>query len=198
MRSRVLVFQKRREQAAGFSLVELVVAMAVALVLMAIGMPYFLRAFHAYQLTNSAYQLADILRLTRYDAMRLNGNGSCVINPDPLDSTMTDVFADENGDGIRGPNEEMIQLGNGGNLVGGGVPGAGGMLTSANVTSATLTEGPGNATIQFDWRGAGNPATNVAGFYLASPTAPDAGYRAVLLMPSGSIQVWTSDINGNW
>jgi len=35
-------------------------------------------------------------------------------------------------------------------------------------------------------------------FYLSSGLAPEAGYRAVVLMPTGSIQIWMSDTSGNW
>ena len=35
-------------------------------------------------------------------------------------------------------------------------------------------------------------------FYLGSTIAPEAGYRAVLLMPAGSIQIWTADPSGYW
>ncbi len=74
----VMKSQKRKSRkwngAEGFSLTELVVTMAVALVLIGIGMPSFLRAYHSYQLTNAASQLADILRLTRYEAIQRNVN----------------------------------------------------------------------------------------------------------------------------
>jgi len=32
---------------------------------MAVALPYFLRAYHSYQLSNAAVQTADIVRLTR-------------------------------------------------------------------------------------------------------------------------------------
>lgn len=191
--------RKDRGQAAGFSLTELVVAIAVALVLMAIGMPNFLRAYHAYQLTNAAQKFSDILRLTRYDAIRLNKNVNCVIKPDAADPTRTDVFADENGDTLPGPLEKIILLDNGGNLVDSGVvPGTAALLAAANVTSVPITPPPGNATITFDSRGAVNPATAVNVFYLGSPNSAEAGFRAVLLMPAGSIQMWTGDASGTW
>jgi len=28
--------------------------------------------------------------------------------------------------------------------------------------------------------------------------APEAGYRVVLLMPAGSLEIWTGDSTGNW
>jgi len=73
----------------GFSLTELVVAMAVAMILMAVALPAFLRAYHSYQLNNAATQVADIVRLTRYEAIRLNKTVNCVIRPDATDPTMT-------------------------------------------------------------------------------------------------------------
>jgi len=51
--------------------------------------------------------------------------------------------------------------------------------------------------ITFDARGAVTSA-NVNAFYLSSAIAPDAGYRAVLLMTAGSIQIWTADPSGYW
>ncbi len=195
--------KKTRKQRNGFSLTELVVTMAVALVLMGIGMPYFLRAYHAYQLTNAAEQLSSILRLTRYEAIRLNKAVNCVIAPVAADPTMTNAFADDDNDSNPGPTEKIILLGNGGNLVdGGGIPGTGGMLAAANVTSGTIAITPGTSSVQFDSRGAvivtGTITSKAYVFYLASPVAPETGYRAVLLMPSGSIEIWTGDVNGNW
>ncbi len=202
MNSRKTV-KKTLRQRNGFSLTELVVTLAVAFVLTAIGMPYFLRAYHSYQLTNAASQLSDILRLTRYEAIRLNKAVNCVIAPVAADPTMTNAFADDDNDGNPGPTEKIILLGNGGNLVdGGGIPGTGGMLAAAKVTSGTIAVAPGTSSVQFDSRGAvivAGAMTNKAYvFYLASPVAPETGYRAVLLMPSGSIQIWTGDVNGNW
>jgi len=184
-------------RAAGFSLLELVVAMAVALLVIGIGLPSFLRAYHAYQLTNAASQLADILRLTRYEAIRLNKNVSCLIQPDPTSSGVTDAFADSDGNLSPSPTEKIVLLGNGGNIVDPGVvPGAGALLTKANLTAATSAT-PGTMAVPFDARGA--VATgNVTVFYMASSLGPEAGYRAVILLPAGSIQVWTGDGTGYW
>jgi len=192
---------RRRRGTAGFSLTELVVALGVAMVLMAISMPAFLRAYHAYQLTNASSQMADILRLTRYEAIRRNTSVNCVIKPYASDPTLTSAFADIDGDGSPGPLEKIILLGGNGNLVdSGGVPGTGALYAGANVTSAPGLPAAGNATIAFDSRGAatmGN-VSNVEVFFLANAGAPEVGFRAVLLMPSGSIQIWSGDNAGNW
>lgn len=175
-------------------------AIAVAMILAAVGMPAFLKAYHAYQLTSAASQLSDILRLTRYEAIRQNKSINCIIQPDGIDPTRTDAFADADGAATPGPTDKIILLGPGGNIVdGGGVPGTTALLAKANVPggTGTTTATPGNMTIGFDSRGAVSPP-NVTVFYVASGQAPDAGYRAVLLMPAGSIQIWSGDLVGNW
>jgi len=179
----------------GFSLTELVVALAVALILMAIGLPSFLRAYHSYLLTNSATQMADILRLSRYEAIRLNKQVNCQVQPYASDPTMTIVWA---GNGPQGTGDKMILLGSSGNLVDAStVPQTGTLLSQAVGGTVPATPSPSSAVITFDARGAVTSA-NVNAFYLSSAIAPDAGYRAVLLMPAGSIQIWTADATGYW
>jgi len=183
----------------GFSLTELVVALAVALILMAIGLPAFLRAYHSYLLTNSASQMADILRLSRYEAIRLNKQVNCQIQQTYAgDPTLTLVWADSNRNGVQDIGEKMIVLGASGNLVdGSSIPGTSAMLSQAVSGVTPNTPSPTSGVITFDARGAVTPA-NVNAFYLSSAIAPEAGYRAVLLMPAGSIQIWTADQSGYW
>src|SRR6266403_1266326 len=169
----------------GFSLTELVVAMAVAMILMAVSLPSFLRAYHSYRLSNAATQVADIVRLTRYEAIRINRTVNCVIRPDATDPTMTHAsMTDVNGNPLTGVASRMIVLGPSGNLA------ALGATTPAAVP-------PAGGTVQFDARGA-STSGNVTVFYLNAPGSPDSGFRAVLLMPAGSIQIWSDDTAGNW
>jgi len=167
------------------------------MILMAVGLPMFLRAYHSYQLSSAATQVADILRLTRYEAIRLNKKVPCMIEPSATNPGMTSVWADSNWNGVLDPTEKTILLGSSGNLVGGSVPGTTALIASA-VQSAPTTLGA--SPIWFDARGAICLPTpmNVNVFYLASSVAPEAGFRAVLLMPAGSIQIWTADTTGNW
>lgn len=185
----------------GFSLTELVVALAVAMILMAVGLPAFLRAYHAYQLSTAATQVADILRITRYEAIRLNKPVNCVIQPSGSNPGMTNLWADSNWNGKMDSTERMVLLGSGGNLVdGGSVPNTSGLMTQAQISSAVTAPSPTGSTVGFDARGAVLPVTlsNVNVFYLSSNLAPEAGFRAVILLPSGSMQIWTADISGNW
>jgi type IV fimbrial biogenesis protein FimT len=197
MKRRMFDAQSASWREYGFSLTELVVTLAVALILMAIGLPAFLRAYHSYLLTNSASQMADILRLTRYDAIRLNTQQGlkCQVGPYTGDPTMTAVW---DGNGSQDTAYKKILLGSSGNLVDAGtVPQTGTLLSQAVSGVTPNTPSPTSGVITFDARGAVTPP-NVNAFYLGSAIAPDAGYRAVLLMPAGSIQIWTADPSGYW
>lgn len=190
----------KARRVSGFSLTELVVAMAVAMILMVAAMPYFLRAYRSYQLSNAATQMADIVRLTRYEAIRLNRVTNCVIRPDSGNPGMTYAsMTDVNGNPLTGLGARAILLGSGGNLVdSGSVPGASSLPSAAALGATNPTAiSPTGGTVQFDARGAVTSG-NVLVFYLNAPGSPQSGYRAVLLMPAGSIQIWSGDSNGNW
>jgi Tfp pilus assembly protein FimT len=147
----------KTRRVSGFSLTELVVAMAVAIILMAVGLPYFLRAYRSYQLSNAATQMSDILRLTRYEAIRLNKIANCVIRPDTTDPTMTDAsMTDVNGNALTGLGSRAVVLGSGGNLVNAGsVPGANSLPAAAALgATAPTAVSPSGSTVQFDARGA--------------------------------------------
>jgi len=190
----------KARRVSGFSLAELVVAMAMAMILMAVGLPYFMRAYRSYQLSNAATQMADILRLTRYEAIRLNKIADCVIRPDTVDPTMTNAsMTDVNGNALTGLGSRAVLFGSGGNLVNAGsVPGASSLPSAAALGATTPTAiPPAGGTVQFDARGAVTSG-NVTVVYLNAPGSPESGFRAVLLMPAGSIQIWTGDSTGNW
>jgi len=209
MRGKSSVLCRSLKHGRGFSLTELVVTLAVGLVLMAVGLPAFLRFYHSYELSNAAAQMADILRLARYEAIRLNKPVPCAIALSPSNPGVTNVWVDYNNNGIWEPNlgeNKVILLGSGGNLVDSGtVPNASGLIASAVGTVSTTSPSPNFSQIWFDARGAlsgapslPSPPLSVNVFYLASALAPEAGFRSVLLMPAGSIQIWTSDNSGNW
>jgi Tfp pilus assembly protein FimT len=181
----------------GFSLTELIVALLVAMILLAMGLPAFLRAYRTYQLNSAARQMADILRSGRYTAINMNTSVNTIVNPNP---PMTQIWVDSVPNGTLDPTEKTILLGPPGNLAdAGGVPGTAGLFSAAVGSVATVAVSSASPTrILFDARGAVNPPTKVTVFYLNSSVEPDLGYRAVLLMPAGSTQIWISDTSGNW
>jgi len=190
---------------AGFSLTELVVALAVAMVLLAAGLPAFLRAYRLYELNNAAREVADILRLARYEAIRLNTPVQCVIQASGSNPGYTNIWVDTNPNLILDATEKMVLLDSSGNLVdGGSVPGTSSLISTAVGSFAVTTPSPTSSGVWFDARGAVKPPTGmnvsstVTVYYLTSALAPDAGYRAVLLMPAGSLEIWAADSTGTW
>jgi prepilin-type N-terminal cleavage/methylation domain-containing protein len=200
MRSGTNQSNRRPRRNSGFSLTELVVALAVGLILMGVALPSFLRAYRSYQLSGASIQVSDILRLTRYEAIRLNKPINCVFQPSPTDPTMMQAsLTDSAGNPLPSVSAKTILLGSAGNLVdSGSVPSAGSLPAAAALGATIPVPVPAaGATLTFDARGA-LVSGNVDVFFLNSPSFPEAGYRAVLLMPAGSIQIWTGDSSGNW
>ena len=186
----------QKNSTSGFSMIELVAVLAVMFVMFAIGVPSFVRAYRTYQLDNTASQVEGILKSTRSSAIRLNTQVNCVIQ---VAAGQTHMWADSNNDGIEQSTEKQILLSGNVNLVAAGVvPNTAGLAAAIGVPVLTAT--PLNGVVdRFDGRGAANPAAPaVYVLYVGNTAIPTAGYRAVVLMPSGSIQVWSADSAGNW
>lgn len=195
----------RRSPRNGFSLVELVLSLAVLLVITTLAIPVVIRSLQTYQLNSTASQLAGMLKFTKFDAIRQNTAVSCQIQ---LINGVWVVWADSNGNLVPdGAEPQMVISGVDTLLASGTVP---------SPTAITASLGPGgtplpwtvlsgsNATITYDQRGvvvssAGGPvSTSVYALYIGNPNDPSSGYRAVITLPSGAVQVWTSSSAGNW
>jgi prepilin-type N-terminal cleavage/methylation domain-containing protein len=186
---------KRRAVARGFSLIELVVVLFVILATSAIALPNFIKNLRASQLTNGATQVADILKLTRFQAIRRNNSVNCRIAGS---SSSTQMWADANGNGAVDPGELQTLLSGNVNLVAAAsVPGTTSLAASIGSTVVLVPVSPTAGTYTFDQRGAVTPAA-VYVSYVTNAAMPALGYRAVVLLPSGSIQIWTGDTSGTW
>ncbi len=64
------ITRTRRSRIGGFSMVELGVSLAVLLILTAIAIPSLMRSFRTYQLNDAAARLSDMLKFTRFEAVR--------------------------------------------------------------------------------------------------------------------------------
>jgi len=186
----------QKNSTSGFSMIELVAVLAVMFVMFAIGVPSFVRAYRTYQLDNTASQVEGILKATRSSAIRLNTQVNCIIQ---VAAGQTHMWADSNNDGIEQSTEKQILLSGSVTLVqAAGVPNAAGLAAAIGIPVLTATS-PLNGVDTFDARGAANPAApGVYVLYVGNTAVPTAGYRAVVLMPSGSIQVWSANSAGNW
>jgi prepilin-type N-terminal cleavage/methylation domain-containing protein len=179
----------------GFSMVELLVSLAIVMVLTAIALPSLTISYRTYQLNDSATRLASMLKFTRFEAIRLNKLVPCQIVQNGTDWL---VWADSNGNTIADPGEmQFLVTGGVATLLPAGAPPAPGpILTKIGTGTLTVASGT-NYSIYFDHRGAVSPTATYV-MYIGSTTNPEFGYRAVVLLPSGVTQVWTAPSGGVW
>src|SRR5712664_129327 len=188
----------RRDRTRGFTIVELVVVMAVIMIITAVALPSFMRAYRTYQLDDAATQVAGILKFTRYEAIRVNVPAATPLKAQILQSAAgTYVFADSNNNGTVEGTEKQILFSQNVNLVSAATPpNTAGLATAVGVaalTNVSIT----NGSVAFDQRGAVTPAA-VNVLYIGNLSLPNLGDRAVIVLPSGAIQIWTTDSSGNW
>jgi type IV fimbrial biogenesis protein FimT len=186
---------KRRPSARGFSLVELLVVLFLVIATSALALPNFIKMLRSSQLTNGATQVADVLKLTRFQAIRRNTSIACRTS---ASSGTTTLWADADGDSQIDPGESQTVLSGTVNLVASGsVPGTTALATAIGTNVTLVPVSTTTGTYTFDARGAVTPAS-VYVSYVTNSALPALGYRAVVLLPSGSIQIWTGDTSGNW
>lgn len=186
---------------AGFSMVELVVSISVMLVLTALAIPSLVRSLRAYQLNSAAASVSDMLKFTRFEAVRRNIQLNFLLQangPGWLLGT------DSNNNGTLEPTEKQQSIAGYPTLLPAGVAPSPTAIRAA-LGGATLTTLSGaNGTVTFDARGAirlgigGLVSNRTYIFYVGNATDSDSGYRAVVLLPSGSTQTWTAGAGGPW
>ena len=175
---------------AGYTTVELVVTLAAMMIISAIAMPSITRSVRIYQLNQAADQLAGILKFTRFEAIRRNSPINCVNAQAGVDRP-ANVWSDNNGDGVAQPTEKQIVLGTNNTLVpASAVPDTRDLAAAVGAPELTAVN-PAAGSVRFDQRGAVVPAATVYVFYVGNAAAPENGFRAVVILPSGSVQVWS-------
>jgi prepilin-type N-terminal cleavage/methylation domain-containing protein len=187
----------RHRRSRGLTMIELIMVLAVILITSAVSMPSFIRAYQNYRVTDAATRLANVIKFTRYEAIRRNVPVSYVIGQTPA-PVRTIAWTDSNGNGAPDAVERQLVFGPTVTLfAAGNVPP--GLALAAGV-GPLIPLSNTNAVVQFDQRGAVNPPpAGALVSYVSMTNTPTAGYRAVILLPSGSMQLWQVDGNGgNW
>jgi prepilin-type N-terminal cleavage/methylation domain-containing protein len=184
----------------GFSLTELVVSLAVLLILSAIAIPTLMRSYHTYQLSDAAARVAGIMKLTRFEAIRKNTQISCQVKQAGANWIL---WLDSNKNGAADAGEvQVVVTGSVTLLPSGSVPSPASIVAALGSASPGLTTLSGSNTfVTYDRRGAVSFGVNppaVYVFYLGNTAIPDMGARAVVLLPSGIVQVWTADTATTW
>jgi type IV fimbrial biogenesis protein FimT len=185
-------------QSRGFSMVELTVSLCVLLILTAIAIPSLMRSFRTYQLNDAAARLSDMLKFTRFEAVRRNkqvcflmqqSGSNWFLGTDP---TCSGTFDAHGGQQVITGFATILSA---------GAPSP--TAITAALSGAALNTLSGSPTsVTFDARGAirvgGTVSASVFVFYVGSVSDPEFGYRAVILLPSGSTQIWTAPSAGPW
>ena len=187
-------------------MVELAVSMTVLLILTAIAIPSLMRSFRTYQLNDAAGRFADMLKFTRFEAVRRNTQLCFRMQQNASDwtvgtSSTCGAAFDPNG-------KQQVIAGFATPLPANtaGLPGQAAicnqLVNNAGPCMDATLSGANNATVRFDARGAirvgGNVSPSVFVFYFGSATDQEFGYRAVVLLPSGVTQMWTGPQGGPW
>jgi len=186
----------RRRRIAGFSMAELGVSLTVLLILTAIAIPTLMRSFRTYQLNDAAARLSDMLKFTRFEAVRRNTPVNFLILPSGTDWI---AGTDANNNGSVDATEKQILINGVVTLLPSGTPpNPASILAKLGATSTLDASKSGAASsLAFDARGAVSPLAAYV-FYLGSATHPEFGFRAVILLPSGATQIWTAPDGGTW
>jgi Tfp pilus assembly protein FimT len=175
--------------ARGVTLLELVVSVAVALTIAGMAIPVISRTMRAYQLNDAATQVAGIVKFTRFEAIRENKPVRC-INSQATALGQASLWSDSDGDGIEGSLEKQILLGVSATLITADVaPNVSGLSSAVGATLQPID--PATDSIKFDQRGAVVANPSAVYVYYIGNTSEMGGFRAVVVLPSGAVQVWT-------
>lgn len=193
-----------RRATAGFSMVELVVSICVMLVLTAMAIPSLVHSLRGYQLNSAAASVSDMLKFTRFEAVRRNTQINLQLTQSgPSWLVWTDSFGAGNGGPIDPRDKQQVVAGYP-TLLPAGVAPAPSAISAALGGAALNTLSGANGSVTFDARGAvrqgigGAVSGSVYIFYLGNAIDSDSGYRAVVLLPSGGTQIWTAPNGGPW
>jgi Tfp pilus assembly protein FimT len=177
-------------RAEGLSVLELVVSVAIILVISGMAISPVSKTLKIYQLNDAASQLAGVIKFTRFEAIRRNMPINCV-NSQAGAYTPANIWSDDNGDGVEGPTEKQILLGPAATLIPAGVvPNTTALAAAASIPTLTAISPSGDA-VKFDQRGAVVASPPAVYVYFVGNTSDSGGFRAVIVLPSGSVQVWT-------
>src|SRR3989441_8082165 len=115
----------------GFTIVELVVSIAVILIITGVALPSFLQSYRTYQLSDAASEAANLLKLTRFEAIRRNTPVSCQIRQA---GSATNFWVDSNGNANMDVGEtQVVFTGTVGPISAGAAPGTGVLAAAGGV-----------------------------------------------------------------
>jgi type IV fimbrial biogenesis protein FimT len=185
--------RKCLSRVAGYSLVEMMMTLAIALILLSVAMPMMVGAIQGYRLNSAAQQVANFVDLARYTAIR--NNRVVILQADVKPSGVT-LYIDVNGNNQMEPNEPRIILPS--DVV---IANSDSLLPDRNSFGLRNLR-DFSKQIAFDSRGVLNFAGGIAPapYFLALgfSTQVGSGYRAVTVTQMGQTKTWKGPASGTW
>ena len=185
----------RRRLSRGFSLVELLVSIAILTILLVISVPTLMRAYRSYQLGDAASRFSGTLKYTRFSAIRKNTPVACQVQQIGTDWV---IWTDSDGDGNPSPGEQQLVVNGIITLLDDGAVPSPAAIIAAIQSAGLNTLSPTNTAVTYDQRGGLKTPNTPSVFYLGNTEIPEMGFRAVVLLPAGTVQVWTAPPGGPW
>ena len=192
----------------GFSLVELLVVVAVAMIIGGMCVPLLMNTVNQYQLRAASVDLDNLLQQARMKAVRDNKFYTVKTN-----TSNTQLFFDLNGNGSWDTGEPVVVLPRGAVALRGA---SGGSNPSLSAATLGFTPQSSGTPVMFNARGTPCVQTTVAGqaactswaapiggstsptpvgfiYYVKSVRGSNTVWAAISISPSGRFRVWSYD-----
>jgi len=188
----------------GFSLIELMIVVSVLLILAAMSLPHLLNTVNDISLRYAASDFSGLVQSARIQAVRRNT--FYTVRQGNLPSGTPAFYIDLPKAGAYALGDPILPISPNVTVwpgIGSGAPNE-----AAFIANLKFAVNPGIDPPSFNARGlpciaVGNscPQNAGQGFVLFMSKAAISGgvpWAAIAINPSGHIQLWTSDVNGNW
>lgn len=188
----------------GFSLLEVLIALAVVIILTGIALPRVLNTVSDISLGYSATNLSGLLQSARIQAVRRNT--FYTIDQAVLPSGDPGYYIDVPKAGLYAVGDPQLPFSTQVTVhpgIGSGAPNEAGFIGGLN-----FTVNPGADNPSFNARGlpcilAGNSCPQAPGqgfvLFLSKPAfMGNVSWTSIVINPSGRVQIWTCDNLGNW
>jgi hypothetical protein len=169
----------------------MMMTLAIGLILVSVALPTMIGAIQGYRLNSVSQQVASLVELTRYTAIRRNSVVRARTTPDN-----TVFFIDLNGNGTLDSGEPMVMLPSDMQLANGQCP----KPDPKTPGLASTVDFAGQIT--FDYRGTLNfpPGGQLVTYFLALGYTNQAQYgcRAITVTPMGQTKLWKAPDHSTW